>query len=233
MDDRSRRLAAFQQACGLSITDTALLECALTHSSYINERPGAQEDDNQRLEFLGDAILDFVVGEWLYGRFEEAREGALTRLRAEIVRTESLAALATSIGLGQVMRFGHGEAASGGPDRPANLCAAFEALVGALYLDQGIDTVRRWAIPMIAARHVSVDLDTSLKDAKSRLQEHAQANLGSTPRYRIILESGPDHAKVFTAQVSVNDEVWGMGQGRNKQTAQQAAAQQALTNHVA
>jgi len=218
----------FYKRTGIRFVQPQLLEEALTHSSFINEYPDRALADNQRLEFLGDAVLDFVVGEWLFLKFPKAQEGDLTSMRAYIVRTESLAGFACEIGLGALLRLGKGEDATGGRERPANLCAAFEAVVGALYLDQGIDVVRDWICSFLE-RHAGGALDVrQLKDAKSRLQEYAQGQLHVTPTYRIIRESGPDHAKIFAAQVLVNDEPWGEGVGPSKQAAEQAAAEAAL-----
>jgi len=205
-----------------------LLEKALTHRSYVNEYPGLDLPDNQRLEFLGDAILDFLVGEWLYHRYPDAREGELTSLRAHIVRTGGLADFAREIDLGLYLRLGKGEATSGGHERPANLCAAFEALVGAIYLDQGMDAIRSWVYRFLEGHAREIDQRRKIKDAKSLLQEYTQGELHVTPTYRIVRESGPDHAKLFTAQVVIGDRVWGEGTGNNKQDAEQAAAQNAL-----
>jgi len=221
-------LEAFQGHIGIAFRDAALLEEALTHGSFVNERPGLGLRDNQRLEFLGDAILDFLVGEWLYQRYPEAKEGELTSLRAHVVRTEGLAAYAQEIDLGAHLRLGKGEGASGGQSRAANLCAAFEALVGAMYLDQGMGAVRAWIYRFLARHAQAIDARRRAKDAKSLLQEHAQAALHVTPAYRIVREEGPDHAKVFTAQVVVAQDVWGEGSGGTKQAAEQAAAGAAL-----
>ncbi len=226
-------LAEFQSRIDITFNDTALLEQALTHSSYVNESPDPTPDldDNQRLEFLGDAILDFLVGEWLYRRYPDAREGELTSLRAHLVRTESLAAFAADFDLGAVLRMGKGEAASGGARRPANLCAAFEALVGAIYLDQGYATARGWVAHILDDHRQEIDLCRQAKDAKSRLQEYTQGTLRVTPCYRIVREEGPDHAKVFTAQAVVEETVWGQGSGNSKQAAEQAAAAAALARY--
>lgn len=221
-------LEALERTLGLSFHDQAVLQLALTHSSYVNESPGDAMGDNQRLEFLGDAILDFVVGEWLYSRYPDAREGELTSLRAEIVRTEGLAAFARELDLGRYLRLGRGEASTGGRDREANLCAAFEALVGALFLDQGMDVLLSQVHRLLEQRALEIDAQRRVKDAKSLLQELTQGRLRLTPAYRVVGEHGPDHAKVFTAQALVGDDIWGEGTGRSKQAAEQAAARKAL-----
>jgi ribonuclease-3 len=161
-------LAEFQSRIDITFNDTALLEQALTHSSYVNESPDPTPDldDNQRLEFLGDAILDFLVGEWLYRRYPDAREGELTSLRAHLVRTESLAAFAATL-IWRRSAHGKGEAASGGARRPANLCAAFEALVGAIYLDQGYATARGWVAHILDDHRQEIDLCRQAKTPRA------------------------------------------------------------------
>ncbi|MBC7237911.1 MAG: ribonuclease III [Chloroflexi bacterium] len=223
-----KELANLEAEIGLSFSNPDLLAQALTHGSYINEYPEANLADNQRLEFLGDAILDFVVGEWLFHRYPDADEGELTSLRARIVRTHSLANLAREFSLGNYLRLGRGEAASGGRRRAANLCAAFEALVGAIYLDQGIEVARRWVEDILERHAGEFDAQRRAKDAKSRLQEFTQAYLHVTPSYRLVRTVGPDHAKVFTSQTVIDGRVWGEGTGTTKQSAEQAAAAAAL-----
>jgi ribonuclease-3 len=231
VEERSRVLQRFQEETGLRFANPEMLEQALTHSSFVNEYPDLDTADNQRLEFLGDAILDFIVGEWLYLRYPDSSEGELTGIRAHIVRTETLAAFGREIGLGAYLRLGRGEESSGGRKRAANLCAAFEAVVGAAYLDQGIEATREW-VHQILMRHADeIDSRRAAKDAKSRLQEYTQAHLRITPSYRIINQEGPDHAKIFTAQVLVGQDVWGEGTGASKQAAEQAAATDALRTH--
>ncbi len=208
--------------------DISLLQRALTHRSYINESPDDALEDNERLEFLGDAVLDFVTSSLLYHRYPEMPEGRLTSLRAALVRTETLARLASYLGVGDVLRLGKGEYEHGGRTRPANLCAAFEALVGAIYLDQGAEAVRKLVEPHFnpaADAILARELD---RDAKSQFQEWSQATLGHTPQYVTVRTEGPDHDKRFTVRVQVNGEEYGEGCGRSKQLAAQAAAKQAL-----
>jgi ribonuclease-3 len=217
-----------EQILGAEFADKSLLQRALTHRSYLNEHPDSAFEDNERLEFLGDAVLDFVTGEYLYHRFPELAEGPLTSLRSALVRRETLAQFAQQIGMDRYVLLGHGEVASGGRQRPATLCATFEAVVGALYLDQGVEAVKSFFEPLIGpevARTMREQLD---KDDKSRLQELAQGQLHCTPHYRTVRESGPDHDKEFTVEVSICGQVYGQGTGHNKQQAAQAAAQQAL-----
>jgi ribonuclease-3 len=217
-----------EQGLGIEFHDKSLLHRAMIHRSYLNEHPAFPLEDNERLEFLGDAVLDFVTGEYLYHRFPELREGALTSLRSALVRRETLARFARKLDLGNHLLMGHGEAESGGRERSATLCAAFEALVGALYLDQGLDSLYDLLEPLIAPEIAHILRDESHKDAKSLLQEMAQARLHYTPRYATVGESGPDHAKTFTVQVSIGGRVYGEGYGPSKQQAAQAAAREAL-----
>jgi ribonuclease-3 len=217
-----------ENALGLVFEDKSLLQRALTHRSYLNENQSAPLADNERLEYLGDAVLDFVVGEDLYHRFPDADEGTLTSLRAALVCTRALAEFAEQIGLGQHLLLGRGEDDGGGRERPAVLCGAFEALTGALYLDQGIARVQAFIDPLFRPALQNIlhnDLD---KDPKSELQELAQAHLGYTPRYQTVEASGPDHDKVFTVAATINGVVYGQGQGRSKQVAAQTAAAKAL-----
>jgi ribonuclease-3 len=218
-------LGSFQEHIGYRFHNSNLLLRALTHPSYVNEHPEDETGDNQRLEFLGDAVLDFVAGAWVYRHYRDFDEGRMTRLRACLVRTETLAQLATLVGIGQALRLGRGEEEAGGRERDANLCDAFEALTGALYLDGGLEAVESFVEPLIGpVARATLAAEADL-DAKSRLQEWSQAELGITPRYRIVAEDGPDHAKTFVAEVLVGKEVMGHGSGRSKQAAEQAAAE--------
>lgn len=216
-------------ATGLQFRDHTLLQRALTHRSYLNECPEIAAADNERLEFLGDAVLGFVVGEYVYHRFPDSREGILTNLRAALVRRETLARFAQDIGIGPHLRMGRGEDESGGRERPATLCAAFEALVGAIYLDQGMDQVREFVLPLIDQALQRVQQEALEKDPKSRLQEWSQMVLHATPTYHTVGESGPDHAKEFTVEVAVGRALRALGSGATKQAAEQAAAAQALS----
>jgi ribonuclease-3 len=221
-------LAQFEHLADLSFGDRSLLLRALTHPSYLNEHPQEGLDDNQRLEFLGDAVLDFLSGDLLYQRFPEAPEGRLTRLRAALVRTETLASFAVECHIGAALLLGHGEEESGGRQRITNLCAAFEAVMGALYLDQGLEAVRQYVNPLFdrELEHIQhLELD---KDAKSRLQEWCQANLNLTPVYRTLDSRGPDHAKEFTVAVYAGNRLLAEGVGQSKQSAAQQAARLAL-----
>jgi ribonuclease-3 len=212
---------------GLSFSNLSLLTRALTHRSYANEHPETTED-NERLEFLGDAVLDFIVGEWAYHRFPEMPEGDLTKIRSALVRNDQLANFARHIQLSQALRLGHGEETSGGDARPSVLGSAFEAVIGAIYLDSGLDEVRRFVNPLLEWRRESV-LD-EIQDPKSELQEHSQSLKLGMPHYKVVNASGPDHAKVFEIEVEIAGEVKGRGSGTSKSNAEHAAAKDALNN---
>ena len=220
--------AEFQDLAGLPFMDQSLLLRALTHPSYLNEHPSTGLEDNQRLEFLGDAVLDFVSGELLYHKFPEAPEGRMTRLRAALVRTETLAEFSQKCLVDSALMLGRGEEESGGRSRANNLCAAFEAIMGALYLDQGMEAVRTFVTPLFnetLEEIVRLELD---KDAKSRLQEWSQATLSITPSYQTVDSRGPDHAKEFTVAVYIGEKEYARGSGSSKQAAAQEAAREAL-----
>lgn len=212
---------------GLHFNDWLLLSRALTHRSYLNEHSEALED-NERLEFLGDAVLDFTVGAWLYNRYPEMHEGDLTRMRSALVHTEQLAEFASQIDLGGAMRLGRGETAAGGRMRPALLCDTFEAVVGAIYLDSGIDGVMRFIEPLLESSSDEILANRKNEDSKSMLQEWAQSQGFPAPQYITRGATGPDHSKMFAVDVLINGEVKGSGMGHSKQAAAKAAAQNAL-----
>jgi len=224
MDD----LLTFSENLGVTFRDVSLLSRALTHRSYLNENPGSVLEDNERLEFLGDAVIDFVVAGFLYHRFPEMDEGDLTALRAALVRAESLAGFARQIDLGRYLRLGLGEEENGGRERTPLLCATFEAVAGAIYLDHGLEQARACIEPLIRPALEQIRAEELYKDAKSEFQVWAQARYNVTPHYRVSGSEGPDHARTFTVQVLVGPEVWGEGRGRSKQVAAQAAAAEAI-----
>jgi len=213
------------QRLGLPFSNLALLTRALTHRSYLNENPDSLED-NERLEFLGDAVLDFVVGAWVYDRFPEMQEGELTKIRSAIVRNDQLAAFARRLNLGPALRLGRGEHASGGRQRDGLLGSLFEALIGALYLDAGLKAVEAFVYPLLEeSQEFALD---DIHDPKSRLQEWAQAEKMGTPHYVTVNSSGPDHAKTFEVEVRIQGLTYGRGHGSSKQVAARIAAQTAL-----
>jgi ribonuclease III len=225
--DREESPAALVKRLDLPFKNLLLLTRALTHRSYINEHPEAVED-NERLEFLGDAVLDFVAGSWLYNHFPEKAEGELTRMRSALVCTEQLAEFARGLNLGPAMRLGHGEDQAGGRQRDVLLCASFEALVGALYIQTDILVIQRFIHPMIETVSEQFLLQDDLQDPKSRLQEWSQGRKLGIPQYVTLHASGPDHERLFEVEVHINGTVYGRGAGRNKQTAERLAAQSSL-----
>ena len=213
---------------GLPALDPALLQLALTHRSYYNERPQAAEGTNERLEFLGDAVLGLVIAEELYRRLPTLSEGELTSLRAALVRRETLAQAARRLTLGRALLLGRGEEAGGGRERDQILASAFEALVGAVYLACGLEECRQFILRQLGEEIASQVAAGPQKDEKSRLQELAQARWQLTPVYCTVAATGPDHAKEFRVQVRIGNRIAGEGVGRTKQAAEQLAARQAL-----
>jgi ribonuclease III len=226
----SRPLHPVEARLGIRFRDLTLLDRAFIHRSFLNELldDNAELVDNERLEFLGDTVLGYLVSERLYHIFPQQQEGDLTNLRSALVRRETLARMAQDLELGSHLKLGHGEEDSGGRTRPATLCAVFEALVGAIYLDLGTDTTKDVIFRLLAGDIERLQAATHTKDPKSRLQEHVQANEGMTPRYKVAESIGPDHAKHFVMLVQVNGRPRGVGQGRSKQEAAQQAAAMAL-----
>lgn len=224
---KDMKLEKLARDAGVALQDPALLRRALTHRSYVNEHSDALED-NERLEFLGDACLDMASAAWLYARFPELDEGELTRLRSSLVRTEQLAEFARELHLGEVVLLGKGEDSSGGRERPALLCDVFEAFVGAIYLDGGQSAVAAFMDQRFDRAVRRALEDGSLLDPRSRLQIWAQAKLNQTPRYSTVDSSGPDHAREFVVEVEVGETLRSRGQGRSKQEAAQSAAANAL-----
>ncbi len=213
---------------GYAFHNKALLTRALTHRSYLNENPDLPYLDNERLEFLGDAVLDFVTAEFLYQRFPEMNEGDLTSLRSALVKGETLARFAADLGLPPFVLMSRGEETAHGRERAPLLAGVFEAIIGALFLDQGLDAARRFILRFVAAESERVHDQRLDRDAKSMLQELSQGEFQVTPLYRIVDTSGPDHAKVFTVVVMLREQEYGRGIGRSKQIAEQEAARVAL-----
>jgi ribonuclease-3 len=219
---------AFAERLGLPVRDLDLLEQALVHSSWLHEHPDAARGHNERLEFLGDAVVNLTISEALYVRHPDDDEGVLSARRAAIVSTVGLARLAGRIELGQAVLLGQGESQRSGRRRPSLLASSFEALVGALYLDLGFERVRAW---LVALATPELDLDApigSLKSPKSRLQEYTQRRSGERPEYRLLDASGPDHEKSFRIEVWVGGEVLGVGAGSSRREAETAAAAEAI-----
>ncbi len=207
--------------------DLSLLVTAFTHRSYVNEHRKTAREHNERLEFLGDAVLELVVTEYLYTNFREP-EGILTNWRSALVRTESISAAAAREGLEPLLRLSRGEKRGTARARAQILANTYEAVIGALYLDQGYEAARKFISSTLLVTFASILKDGSWMDPKSRLQEVAQSKEGSTPVYKVLTEEGPDHEKTFMIGVFINGRLYGKGSGPSKQIGQQEAAQAAL-----
>ena len=207
--------------------DDNLLDQALTHKSWVNEHSDAK-GTNERLEFLGDAILEYIVSKELYDRFPDKEEGYLTALRANLVNTVNLSVISQKLGVGEVLKLSKGEEETGGRTNPSLLADTFEAILGALYIDQGLTIAEKFI-----SKNVLVDIEDKikmpLKDAKSRLQEYVQAKGNPAPKYVVVKESGPDHSKEFVVEVVIKSEPVSSGEGKSKGEAEQDAAKKALT----
>lgn len=217
-----------EQRLGYSFQDRALLENALTHSSFANENRSKGETSNERLEFLGDSVLGMVVADYLYRGHPDMPEGELTRTRAALVCEGSLVEVARKLELGQHLKLGRGEDAGGGRERPSIQADAVEAVIAAIYLDGGIGSARKFITRFILTENER-ETEGVIRDYKTALQELVQREGGQILVYRLIGESGPDHAKVFNVEVTLNGQQAGTGQGRSKKEAEQNAARAALS----
>ncbi len=224
--DWSVRIDSFICSVGWDIDNLKLYQQALTHSSFAHEK-GQRRSHNERLEFLGDAVLELIVSDYLYETYPHLPEGKLTKLRADLVCEASLARLAFELNLGQYLRLGKGEIMGGGSTRPSLLGDTVEALIGALYLDVGLEKCRQYVMELYQPILQELKEGVLRRDFKTLLQEFAQARFSVTPAYRIIDERGPDHSKEFEAEVMLSAEPIGRGCGRSKKEAEQAAAKEA------
>jgi ribonuclease-3 len=223
--------AGLQKEIGVRFKNEKLLRQAFTHSSYVNEHRGKLFQDNERLEFLGDAVLELTVSQFLYTHFPKMSEGELTKLRAAIVCEPSLVMFANQLKFGELILLGKGEELTGGRLRPALLADVFEAFIGALYLDQGLDSVFRFLEKYVYPRINNGEF-TRVTDYKSQLQEFVQRDGLGEIQYRIVQERGPAHSREFVSEVLLNGDVLGQGSGRSKKEAEQHAAAMAM-KHLA
>lgn len=221
-------LAVLQEILGVTFNNSSLLEQAVVHSSYINENPVFASSHNERLEFLGDAILGFVVAEKLYQDFPDLSEGEMTKLRSALVRRDTLARVARAVRLGDFLYLGKGEEASGGWGKTANLAGALEAVIAATFLDQGAATTRNLVLRLLGEELAKVVSQGVGVDYKSQLQELTQSRRQLTPAYRLVEAVGPDHDKRFIVEVMAGDMVLGRGAGKSKKLAETEAARSAL-----
>lgn len=220
-------LEELQRALDVRFTDVALLRAAVTHPSYANEHPAEQLSTNERLEFLGDAVLGMVVAEALYGRYPDIEEGRLTEWRSQLVCGPTLSRVSAALHLGDVLLLGRGEESTGGRTREGNLERAYEALVGAVMLDQGLDRARTFVLATLAEEIDAIDRDPAVLNPKGTLQQLTQGEFGR-PQYVTVAESGPDHDREFTIEVHIDGETVGRGTAHSKQQAEKDAALQAI-----
>jgi ribonuclease-3 len=223
-----RPAAALAERLGLPVRDLELLQQALIHSSYLHEHRDLAVGHNERLEFLGDSVVSLAISDALYRRHPDDDEGVLSARRASIVSTTGLARLAGRLGLGEYLLLGEGESQRGGRRRPALLASAFEAVVGALYLDLGFESASAFVVAVANAELTSERPLNALKSPKSRLQEFTQRLSGDRPQYRLVQAVGPDHDKVFRVEVAVEGRVIGTGEGHSRRLAESAAAAGAI-----
>jgi ribonuclease-3 len=221
-------LVALQIDLGVSINNPALLEQALVHSSYINENPSFVLTSNERLEFLGDAVLGVLIAEKLYQEFPQFDEGEMTKLRAALVSQDALARIADAINLGDYLYLGRGERASGGESKPSNLAGAVEALIGAVFLDKGLSAAKEFTLRLYGEELENAVSPVVKADYKSQLQEFIQSREKRKPVYHLLEEKGPAHDKTFTVEVKLGERVLGRGVGKSKRAAETEAARSAL-----
>lgn len=227
MQDIQRYIDFAKDSLGIEFSNPELFVTALTHRSYLNEHRTTVKEHNERLEFLGDAVLELVVTEYLYVNYSEP-EGILTNWRSSLVRTESISAAANKLGFEPYLRLSRGEKRGTDRARAQILANSFEAVLGAVYLDKGYEAAKSIVDNNILSTFAEILESGSWLDPKSRFQEMAQSQIGHTPSYKVMSESGPDHDKVFTVGVYVDGSIYGEGSGPSKQSAQQAAAEKAL-----
>jgi ribonuclease-3 len=220
-------LKSLQQQLGFAFKDESLLQQAFIHSSYTNENPDLPVVDNERLEFLGDALLSFIVADELYLKFPDFHEGELTEMRASLIRQETLAEIAAELDLGEQLLLGKGEEISGGHRKQTNLADAFEALIGAMYIDQGLNPVRNFVLDKLSGKLAKVKATGIGRNYKALLQELTQAKHKKLPVYRIAETSGPDHDKRFNVEVTLENRKLGSGSGKTKRAAEMEAARSA------
>ena len=226
--EEKKMFKELERKFGYSFKKRQYLRRALTHKSYSNEKHLPSTEHNERYEYLGDAVLELSISHMLMERFPDHPEGELSKLRAAIVNEAQLADMARSIGLGKYLYLGKGESRTGGRDKPSLLSDAYEAVLGAIYLDRGFNKVN----PVVRKHFKKIIEDTGnagfVKDYKTRLQEESQGRFKTVPRYRLTSQTGPDHCKKFMIHLYINDELYGVGEGMSKKAAEQDAARQAL-----
>jgi len=221
-------LTALQKTLRIRFKNKALMEQSLIHSSYINENPGLAAGDNERLEFLGDAVLGFIIADELYRRFPQFSEGEMTRVRSSMVSQEALSSMAKAIKLGDFLYLGKGEEGGGGRSKPANLSGALEALTAAIFLDRGLAVTRKFVLKLMSKKMDKATSQGIEADYKSKLQEIMQSQRQLKPKYKVIEAVGPAHERRFTVEVRVGNSVMGRGSAKSKKAAEAEAARIAL-----
>lgn len=221
-------ISKLESVIGYTFKDKSNIILALTHSSFANENKALKLYNNERIEFLGDAVLNVVISEYIYNNYKDLSEGELTKLRANIVCESSLMKCANKIGLGKFLLLGKGEEASGGRERASMLCDVFEAVIGAIYLDGGMESAKAFIFRQMKSLIENSVKVFSFADYKTRLQEIVQKSTATKIRYVVVEEKGPDHDKVFVINVKVNNKVVGVGEGKSKKEAEQNAAKDAI-----
>lgn len=220
----------FAASINVNFKDIRLLENAFIHRSYINESPRGGLEHNERLEFLGDAVLELVVTDFLFAKYKNKQEGELTAHRAALVNAVTLSEVATDLGVNEFLMLSKGEAKDTGRARQNILADAFEAIIGAIYLEHGYEEAKNFIKKYLLSRTTEVVKQGRLKDAKSKVQEKSQEIFGVTPKYKVIKETGPDHDKHFYVGIFFGPEKVGEGEGKSKQEAEQSAAENAILN---
>ncbi len=218
----SKNIEVLEKTLGYKFKNEKLIIEALTHKSH------KQPYDNERLEFLGDAVLDLIVGEYLFFKFPKSDEGNLSKIRAALVNEDGFEKLARSINLGEYIYLSNAEENNGGREKASLLSNAFEAVIGAIYLESGLDAARKIAIDLIEKNHKEISLDSLFRDFKTTLQELTQARFGETPEYKVVASRGPDHKKEFEVAVIIENKEYARAIGKSKKIAQQEAAEMAV-----
>ncbi|MEI6462214.1 MAG: ribonuclease III [bacterium] len=226
--DEREKFDELEKILGVKFNDAVLLKSALIHRSFLNEVKNTEFENNERLEFLGDAVLELLTSDFLFKKLPGRPEGDLTSFRAALVKTESLSEISTRLGVGKYIYMSRGEETTGGRSRTYVLANTFEAILGSIYLDSGLDVVEKFLKRELYGKLDAIVASRSDIDPKSRLQEIAQLTFKSTPYYELINEEGPDHSKIFTMCIKIQDKVYGSGKGKSKQDAEQNAALEAL-----
>ncbi len=223
-----KEISLFEKKIGVSFSDKGLIETAFTHRSYINENPDITTGHNERLEFLGDAVLELIITRYLFDKYPKQPEGELTAYRSSLVNTISLAESSEALEVNEFLRLSKGEAKDDGRARQHILANAFEAIIGAIYMDQGYDAAEKFIAGTLYGKIDKIVAEGSWRDAKSWVQEKSQEEVGVTPSYSVLNETGPDHDKSFVAGIYFGEELIAKGKGKSKQDAEQDAASEAL-----